>query len=151
MEDGSPHFLIVGGLVMFCVIITQIFLTWAPINNKLAFVTSILKQIKTNINSFGRFLFYGFIGKTNRCGVIDLNGGCGVVDGPFLLNIPLLEGCILHIRDQHQFLLLPPTLLQILWFCKWHVWVRWLVHQHMVCGVRVSHSRRNAPQIYFMT
>ena len=60
---------------MFCVVITEILAAWAPVNEELPLLRSILDPIKAHIDGFGAFLLDGIVGKTDGGGVVDLHWG----------------------------------------------------------------------------
>jgi hypothetical protein len=53
--------------MMFCVIIAEIFTSWAPINVKLLLADSVGQPMVSHVHCFWSFLFDGFI-QDSKCG-----------------------------------------------------------------------------------
>ena len=86
MKIGWPHLPVMICRVMFGMIISQIFGSRSPVNDKLALLGPILDPIKTHANGLGYFLFYGAIGKYDSKSFVNLHGS-GRLGMPHFLKI----------------------------------------------------------------
>ena len=64
MQIGRTKKLMTGGRVMLGVVIAKISISWLPIDKQFVLEGPILDQIKTHVDGFRPFLFYGGFGKT---------------------------------------------------------------------------------------
>ena len=75
MEKGWAHGTMMGGWVVFCMIITSVVVAGFPIYFELALSASVTDPIETHIGGLGAFLFDGVHGKSYGGGVVHLHFG----------------------------------------------------------------------------
>jgi len=68
------HELMVTGQMVLREVVAQVFGPWAPVNEKLALLNTVLDPVKTHIHGFGAFLLDSIGSKTCVCRVVGLNG-----------------------------------------------------------------------------
>ena len=79
MQKFCPHKVVMGGRVVFGVVITKIGLPRVPVDKELALVGLGFDPIEVHVDGFGSFLFDGVIHEALGSGVVNLQG-VGVVD-----------------------------------------------------------------------
>ena len=74
MQISVAHQAVMGGWMVFCMVVGKICGAGHPINDKLALASAVLKPIKTHVDGFRPLLFDGVIDKALGSGVIHLEG-----------------------------------------------------------------------------
>ena len=74
VEDCWPLIDVVVSRVMFGIVITLIFVARAPEDSELCLCFLILQPVIPHIHGFGAFVLGSFVGDTNGCRVVGLNG-----------------------------------------------------------------------------
>ena len=64
-----------GSGVVLGVLVPKIDVTWSVVDKGLLLGFAILDPVEVHVDSFGSFLFDGFVGKPDGGGVVDLDGG----------------------------------------------------------------------------
>ena len=73
MEKGWAHSAMMGGWVLFCMIITSVVVAVFPIYFELSLSASVTDPIETHIDGLGEFLFDGVRGESYGGGVVHLH------------------------------------------------------------------------------
>ena len=76
MEVCGAHVDVVGGRMVFCVVVGQVGCSWSPVDVELALLDPVLQPVEAHVDGLGAFLFDGVCEDTMACGIVGLEW-CG--------------------------------------------------------------------------
>ena len=74
MEVSGAHPSVMGGGMMFSMIVGKVSFSWAPVDNEVALASSVLYPIETHVHCFGAFLADGGVDNARSSIVVGTDG-----------------------------------------------------------------------------
>ena len=100
MKVDRAHLDVMGGVVVFCKVVSKVVFTWCPRDGQLVLVNSVGDPVETHIHSLGPLELMLAVCKSTGCGVIGDNASWSRLGMTHLSEDLPDEDCLLSIVEE---------------------------------------------------